>query len=213
MRRTNENRYLEILHQYLPVLAGSKARVDAQISQCPTLLRDIFVEALHYAIQSFPPFPASYTTLDLASISKRIAEWESELTPRTPIVNLVHLQTLILTAIATDNFGPTSVKGGHGGAAKASILGRAVGLAYSMRLHLPQSGLKDDIEIDLDSDENVASRAWWTLVMLDRWNAIGTASPLLIPNDSVVILPSLGLLLGETGYHLAREYSLHFRAK
>jgi hypothetical protein len=120
-------------------------------------------------------------------------------------MNLVHLQTLVLTAIATDNYGPPSLKGEHGGAPKASILGRAVGLAYSMRLHL--SGLQQvdgHDGSDHDSDDNVATRTWWTLIMLDRWHAIGTASPLFIPNDSVVVLPSLNVLLGDGAYHLAR---------
>ena len=135
-----------------------------------------------------------------------ITEWESDSSPRTSVMNLVHLQTLILTAIATDNYGPSSLKGEHGGASKPSVLGRAVGLAYSMRLHVPSLNTDSEIESDLDSDENVATRAWWTLIMLDRWNAISTSSPLFIPNDSVVILPSLRALLGEGVFHLARKF-------
>jgi hypothetical protein len=133
-----------------------------------------------------------------------IAEWETDTSPRSPTVNLVHLQTLILLAISTDNYGPASLKGEHGAAPKVTALGRAVGLAYSMRLHTCQVDSNIDIGLDPDSDDNVAARAWWSLVLLDRWNAISTASPLLIPNDSVVILPGLLSLLGEDAYQLIR---------
>ncbi|KAK8855795.1 transcriptional regulatory protein [Apiospora arundinis] len=196
------NGYLEVIHPSFPLLATSKDRLEAQLTQCPSTLRDAFIEALHGAMQTFPSFTGPYASGDMVNATRMITEWEVDVSKRPYVTNLVHLQTLILIAIATDNYGPGSLKGEHGGAAKASILGRAVGLAYSMRLHVAQVDQAQDL--DLDSDENVAVRAWWTLVSLDRWNAISTASPLLIPNDSVVILPGLSSLLGENGYHLVR---------
>ncbi|EMR63592.1 putative c6 finger domain-containing protein [Eutypa lata UCREL1] len=196
--------YLNVVHQCYPLLAVNKARVEDRLLQCPSLLREAFVEALYGTMQSFVSVPGLYTNGDINSASRLITEWESDSSPRTPVMNLVHLQTLILTAIATDNYGPLSLKGEHGGASKASVLGRAVGLAYSMRLHMPRLETNSDTELDPESDENVATRAWWTLIMLDRWNAISTSSPLFIPNDSVVIVPSLSTLLGEGVYHLAR---------
>ncbi|RYP75829.1 hypothetical protein DL771_002093 [Monosporascus sp. 5C6A] len=196
--------YLNVVHQCYPLLAASKDRVEDRLLQCPPLLRDAFVEALYGTMQSFVSVPGLYTNGDISSASRLITEWESDPSPRTPVMNLVHLQTLALMAIATDNYGPPSLKGEHGGASKPSVLGRAVGLAYSMRLHIPRKDIDSDAEFDVDSDENVATRAWWTLVMLDRWNAISTSSPLFIPNDSVVIVPSLELLLGDGVYHLAR---------
>ncbi|KAI1208589.1 uncharacterized protein F4807DRAFT_142060 [Annulohypoxylon truncatum] len=196
--------YLNVVHPCFPLLAASKARAEGQLAQCPPPLRDAFVEALYLSMQSFVSVPGLYTTADIGSVTRMIAEWESDSTPRTPVMNLVHLQTLILTALMTDNYDVPSLKGEHGGPAKASILGRAVGLAYTMRLHV--SGLETtlDGQLEPDSSENIAIRAWWTLIMLDRWNAISTASPLFIPNDSVVILPSLSSVLGDNVYHLAR---------
>ncbi|KAI2468180.1 hypothetical protein F4781DRAFT_277785 [Annulohypoxylon bovei var. microspora] len=196
--------YLNVVHPCFPLLAASKARAEGQLAQCPTILRDAFVEALYLSMQSFVSVPGLYTTADIGSVTRMIAEWESDPTPRTAVMNLVHLQTLILTALMTDNYDIPSLKGEHGGPSKASILGRAVGLAYTMRLHV--SGLETtlDGQLESDSSENIAIRAWWTLIMLDRWNAISTASPLFIPNDSVVILPNLNSVLGENVYHLAR---------
>lgn len=196
--------YLNVVHPCFPLLAASKARVEEQLTQCPPPLRDAFVEALYGTMQSFVSVPGLYTNGDISSATRLVADWESDSSPRTPIMNLVHLQTLIMIAISTDNYGPSSLKGEHGGPSKASILGRAVGLAYSMRLHVSGFETNVDIKLEPDSNDNIAIRAWWTLIMLDRWNAIGTASPLFIPNDSVVILPSLNSVLGENVYHLAR---------
>ncbi|KAI1502100.1 hypothetical protein F5X99DRAFT_167706 [Biscogniauxia marginata] len=198
------NVYLNVVHPYLPLLAGTKVRVEAQLAQCPPRLRDAFIEALYCTMQSSVSSPGRYTNGDVNSATRMITEWESDPSPRTLIINIVHLQTLILAAIATDNYGPSSLKGEHGGPSKASVLGRAVGLAYSMRLHVSNLDSNVNVQLDHDSDDNVATRAWWTLIMLDRWNAIGTATPLFIPNDSVVILPSLNSILGENVYHLAR---------
>ncbi|KAI0379006.1 hypothetical protein F5Y04DRAFT_138774 [Hypomontagnella monticulosa] len=196
--------YLNVVHPCFPLLAPTKARVEEQLIHCPSLLRDAFIEALYGTMQSFVSIPGLYTNVDIGSVTRMITEWESDPSPRSPVTNLVHLQTLILTAIGTDNYGPPSLKGEHGGPSKASLLGRAVGLAYSMRLHVSTLEATGDIQAEPDSNENIAIRAWWTLIMLDRWNAIATASPLFIPNDSVVILPSLNSILGENGYHLAR---------
>ncbi|KAI1387995.1 uncharacterized protein F4822DRAFT_298852 [Hypoxylon trugodes] len=196
--------YLNVVHTSFPLLAESKARVEGQLSQCPSLLRDAFIEALYGTMQSFVSIPGLYTNVDIGSATRMITEWESDTTPRTMVMNLVHLQTLILTAIGTDNYGPASLKGEHGGPSKASMLGRAVGLAYSMRLHVSSVEMAVDAQLEPDSNENIAIRVWWSLVMLDRWNAISTANPLFIPNDSVVIMPSLNLVLGDNVYHLAR---------
>ncbi|KAI1101265.1 hypothetical protein F4804DRAFT_16282 [Jackrogersella minutella] len=196
--------YLNVVHPCFPLLAASKARVEGQLAQCPQLLRGAFVEALYLSMQSFVSVPGLYTNVDISSVTRMITEWESDSTPRTSTMNLVHLQALTLTAMTTDNYGIPSLKGEHGGPSKASVLGRAVGLAYSMRLHVSTSDRTVDGQLETDSSENIAIRAWWTLIMLDRWNAISTASPLFIPNDSVVILPSLNVILGENVYHLAR---------
>lgn len=198
--------YLSVVHPCFPFLAGTKERVEAQLSLCPSLLQDAFIEAFYGTMQSCVSAPGLYTTGDISSTTRIVAEWESDPSShRNRLTNLVHLQTLILMAIATDNYGPPSLKGEHGGPSKASILGRAVGLAYSMRLHMASLSASPHANRNSDSDESIAVRTWWTLVMLDRWNALSTASPLLIPNDSVVILPGLVSVLGENVYHLARE--------
>ncbi|KAI0871085.1 hypothetical protein GGS24DRAFT_77093 [Hypoxylon argillaceum] len=197
--------YLSVVHPCFPFLAATKERVEDQLAQCPSLLQDAFIEAFYGTMQSCVSAPGLYTTGDIGSTTRIVAEWESDPSShRNHLTNLVHLQILILMAIATDNYGPPSLKGEHGGPSKASILGRAVGLAYSMRLHMASLSAIPQANGNSDSDESIAICTWWTLVMLDRWNAVSTASPLLIPNDSVVILPGLVSVLGENVYHLTR---------
>ncbi|KAK6065200.1 hypothetical protein SCUP515_11346 [Seiridium cupressi] len=196
--------YLTLVHPYFPVLAANKSRLETQLAQCPSILRDAFTTALHGTIESFPSFNLEGTYREaLKDANRSLLEWQADAT-RSFVPNLVHLQTLILIAIASDNYGPASLKGEQGSPAKTAILGRAVGEALVMRLHTSQASANLEGDIDSDSDENVAIRAWWTLVMLDRWNAISTATTTFIPNDAVVILPGLKNLLGETVYHLAR---------
>ncbi|KAI1827381.1 hypothetical protein F4861DRAFT_407102 [Xylaria intraflava] len=197
--------YLNVVHPCFPFLAGTKAGVEAHLSRCPSLLRDAFIEAFYGTMQSCVSAPGLFTNGDIGSATRIVAAWESDASsPRNLLTNIVHLQALILMAIATDNYGSSSLKGEHGGPSKASILGRAVGLAYSMRLHVASCSASPNPENNGDTDECIAIRTWWTLVMLDRWNALSTASPLFIPNDSVVILPGLISVLGENVYHLTR---------
>ena len=109
-------------------------------------------------------------------------------------------------ALESDSHGPASVKALDGGPPKTSVLGRAIGLAYSMGLHRANIDSNLELESDADAEDKVAVRAWWILVMLDRWNAIGAATPTMISNDSVVILPSLRPILGEACYTFLRKF-------
>ncbi|KAK8034667.1 hypothetical protein PG993_009662, partial [Apiospora rasikravindrae] len=168
------NGYLEVIHPSFPLLSTSKDRLEAQLAQCPSTLRDAFIEALHGAMQTFPSFTGPYASGDMVNATRMITEWEVDVSKRPYVTNLVHLQTLILIAIATDNYGPGSLRGSMAALRKHPFLAGRL--------------------------------AWHTLCacMSPRWNAISTASPLLIPNDSVVILPRLNSLLGDNGYHLVR---------
>ena len=54
---TNEScfsSYLDVVHPSFPLLPGNKDRMTNLLSQCPSQLRDAFVEAFNAAMQSFP---------------------------------------------------------------------------------------------------------------------------------------------------------------
>ena len=125
-------------------------------------------------------------------------------TTRSKATNLIYLQTMILIALEADNHGPAT-KRAQPGPPRALWLGAAVGLSYSMKLHInpPRGRFAPG---DMDSDENLGRRNWCTLVILDRWHAVSTSSPLLIPDTSVVLLPEDQSLLGDSTFHLIRKH-------
>ncbi|KAK3995306.1 glucose transport transcription regulator RGT1 [Cladorrhinum sp. PSN332] len=199
------NRYLEVLHPTFPVLASTKARVQLLLWQSPFTLQNAFYQAFFAMVRPFLGVDAnSHAAGDPLVANRLLGEWEAEGGQRSTATDLVRLQTLVMMVIATDCHGIAAVKGQPGGPWKAEILGKAVGLGYSMRLNLREVEPLDSPDLDPNSDDNVALRAWWVLVMLDRWNAVGTATPLLISNDSVVILPGLKHIVGDVVLALIR---------
>ena len=58
--------------------------------------------------------------------------------------------------------------------------------------------------IDIDSEECLSRRAWWILVILDRWRSASTSSIPLISDDKIYLKDSDRHVLGEVGYHLVR---------
>jgi hypothetical protein len=196
--------YKSSIHQTFPILASDRFRAQALIAQCPAHLREAFLEAFEAALKHTQ---GSLTESggDARTANRLLTEWETEGNRRSLQTDLVHLQTLILMAMETDSHGPSSIRGYHGGPAKGSFIGRAISLAYSMGLHLAKIDPLPNDELDLDMEDKVALRAWWSLVMLDRWHAVGAALPAQIPNDTVVILPGLKYLMGEGPFTLLCE--------
>lgn len=121
---------------------------------------------------------------------------------RTMPTNLLYLQTMILMGLEADNHGPATMRG-QLGLPRAAWLGAAVGLAYNLKLHNSRS--REQFANGSDSDEKLGRRAWVILVVLDRWHAISTSSPLFIPDSSVVFVPDDQKLLGLAPFHIARK--------
>ena len=111
--------------------------------------------------------------------------------------NLVHLQALILMAIADELSGPVSSQ-------NANWLGSAVTLANS--LHLQKVQYTENIS---SSDvTRLSRRVWLSLLVLDRWHAAGICSATLIHDENAHLVPSDHALLGSTPYHILRKFPL-----
>jgi hypothetical protein len=108
---------------------------------------------------------------------------------------------MILMTLEADNHGPATLRS-HSGPPRATWIGGAIGLAYSLKLQHNRCG--DTTAGDPDSDDRLGRRAWWVLVVLDRWHAISTSSPLFIPDSNVILLPEDQSLIGTTPFHLVR---------
>lgn len=196
------NRYYALIHPTLPLLPHSKSRLQQLLDSAPVLIRDAFLEAVYAAIHSSPSFsqrpslppsrPRRAAELCLA------AQYDSSVSSRS--AKLILLQTMILLALEADSHGPRA-----SGPSRATWVGSAVGLSHSMKLHYFDSGAEESAGGDSDTDEKLGRRAYWVLVVLDRWQAISTNSPLLIPDGTVVLMPEDQQLLGVAPFHLVRK--------
>jgi Fungal specific transcription factor domain len=198
-------RYYKDIHPTLPFLPHNKNRLNTRLTSCPPILRDAFLEALYSAVRSFSssnisPYQESQSTRKAASMIAA-AQFDNP-SARSMTNNLIQLQTMILMAIEAEHHGPPAMRD-YGGSSQAVWLGSAIGLAYSMKLHVPkQNEVASDG--DPDSDEKLARRCWLVLVTLDKFHASSTSSPGLIPDASVVILAD-DQQFGDNTFHLASK--------
>jgi hypothetical protein len=202
--------YYAAIQSTFPMLPYSKARLSSRLNSCPATMRDAFLESLYATVRSFPPLNAAHYP-DPSSTRKAVSlisasQFENS-GSRNLSTNIVLLQTMILLAIEADAHGPPANRT-QSGPTQSVWLGSAVGLAYSMKLHMP-TPIDTAPDSDMDSDEKVARRTWWSLVILDRYHASSTSSPVMIPDTSVVLLPDDQHVFGEDTYHLASKY-LHY---
>lgn len=139
--------------------------------------------------------------------------------------NLLHLQTLLILALNADrrsfaapqqNGFPVSGSKERGYAARfvGSIIGAAWGCANELKLSESSgvsrkryhSGIESppDSIGDLDSEECLVRRAWWVLVILDRWRSVSTSSMPLISDDKINLRDTDAAVLGDSAFHLVR---------
>lgn len=193
--------YLNIVHHVLPFLPGSKDKLNTQLAECSPSLRSSFVEALNSAMGSFPG--VSNIQGSLLRAYRLLTDFDTEGGNHGLVSHLIRLQCLILMIINVDNYGPASLAGEHEGPAKVELLGRAAGFAYFMGI--PDEAMALGPVADAESDECLRVRAWWTLIILDRWNAISSATRLAIPGDAVVLPHNLKSVFGEANYRFTCE--------
>lgn len=195
--------YLHV-HTTFPLLPHNKRSLATRIQNSPPLLQQAFYETINAVVRALTGQPSSYQH---SQALQRAAILFGTVLPedidRSKAVGVVFLQTLLLLVIEVNSHGPSGVNS-QAVHLQSMLLGAAVGLAYSMRLHLHNpSDLASDP--DRDSDDKLARRCWWTLVILDRLHASSTNSPLLIPDTTAVILTDDQSVLGESMWHLARK--------
>ena len=202
------------MHPSLPILPHSRSALRARLAQCTASLRDAFLEALSVVVPSGPSAHAGSSPAEARGgdggrkAYDLLATFEGH-SSRNMSTNLVYLQTMILMALDADRRGPASTWR-HSGPPQAVWLGAAVGMAHDLRLHATTARFRERYATsDVDSDERLGRRDWWVLVMLDRWHAASTSSPLLIPDRSVLSIPEDRAILGDVVFHLTRTFARH----
>lgn len=116
---------------------------------------------------------------------------------RTCDANFAYLQALFFMAIVTENSGPVHNR-------NTSWLAEAVSIATYLNLHQSHRFELGDTA-DEDSSPKVARRVWLSLIVLDRFHASSTASPLMVAEDSARLVAADEIVLGSDAYHLVRK--------
>jgi hypothetical protein len=201
------SRFYNDIWPTLPFLPHNKNNLSTRLASCPPTLRDAFLEALSITVRSFPvsnmpPYPEAQSTRTAANLISAL-QFENSST-RTLSSSLIYLQTLMLMAIEAGIQGPSTART-QSGPSQSVWLGSAIGLAYQMKLHIPNQ--KELVDDGKDTDEKVARRTWLSLVILDKFNASSTSSPGSIPDSAIVLLPEDNQLLGDTTFHLTRKHN------
>ncbi|KAL2313739.1 Transcription factor [Schizosaccharomyces pombe] len=196
------DRYYLLIHSTLPILHHSKARLKSELEKAPINLRSSCLHAI-YSLVNRPPFATlghvfHNTPMKAIGLLNLICSNVQDLSNR-----ILHLQTMILLAIESDQRGPTTITG-RNGLPQGMWLGAAIGLACNMRLHIQSHLSLQSINEDMDSDEALCRRAWWVLVVLDRWHSMSTCSPLFLPETFINLTIQDQKLLGTFPSQLVR---------
>ncbi|OBT77570.1 hypothetical protein VF21_04629 [Pseudogymnoascus sp. 05NY08] len=188
--------YYKSIQPTFPLLPGPQGNVATRLANAPPLLKDAFLEALHVAVR--PPADSAPTRRAASLVSA--CQFDNTAT-KTLSDSLLLLAAQIFMVIEAGSHGSSSARSAG---SQAVWLGAAVGHAFSLKLHTSNPSESEDD----DSTDKLSRRIWWSLVVLDRFHASGTSSPLLIPDTSAVLrLDDIGVL-GEQLYHLARLSSI-----
>ena len=177
--------YLGTLQVLYPILPTTPAHQQALLTLCPSPLRTAFTHALLAVAQS------SSGNIKLANLL--LSDIEGSETQRSQTERIVHAQTLMLLLIDADWRGSVTLP---------SLLARSVALAGQMQLWRYTA---IDPESDPDSEDNLLIRIWWSIVLMDRFHAVGTSKPTMIQDHSVVIPHGVHNIIGETCFYLLRK--------
>ncbi|OBT97827.1 transcriptional activator [Pseudogymnoascus verrucosus] len=188
--------YYKTIQPTFPLLPGPQGNVAARLANAPPLLKDAFLEALYVAVR--PPVDSAPTRRAASLVSA--CQFDNTAT-KTLSDSLLLLSAQIFMAIEAGSHGASSARSAG---CQAVWLGAAVGHAFSLKLHTSNPAEGEDE----DSTDKLSRRIWWSLVILDRFHASGTSSPLLIPDTSAVLRLDDINVLGEQLYHLARLSSI-----
>lgn len=168
-----------------PVLPNDRSKLQTLLGLCPPDVRNGFLNAVMAVAQ-----PAGGNAKLASSL---LFDWENSSGQRTPSANIVHAQALILLIIDADWRRSTTLP---------FLLSRAVALANTMGLWKAPDM---DAALQADSDEQLRVRIWWSLVLLDRWHAVGSGKPVQIPETSVVVPTGLDAIVDGGCYQLIRK--------
>lgn len=188
-------RYYQQIHSHFPILSDSPASLQPHLDRTSPGVREAFMAAFCAAVTAVAYANSDNKTRRASELLAALQR--DEPTSRASHDNLVYLQALIFMDIATEHSGPVRNQ-------NTTWIAIAVSIASHLRLYLNNEPEAAEIGPVYPSSK-AERRAWLVLVVLDRWHAASIASPLLVVDESVHLLPSDRALLGVTAYELVRE--------
>ena len=183
------------------MLAHQEGRVHHELEKVPQNVRTTLFYARDLAV--------AYCTSALKSealtarVTSELAALKAEgPQARTCDANLAYLQALFFMAIVNENSGPVQSR-------NTSWIAEAVSIATYLNLHQSHSFEMGDTS-DEDAPPKVARRVWLSLLVLDRFHASSTASPLLVAEDGARLAASDEEVMGPVAYQLVRKLSIGY---
>ena len=185
----------------LPLVAHAKKHLHFHLSSVSKPVRDAFLKAMETVVRQSSLNPESDAVFE--DINQHILGFLTKThtldSSNNPFRDLVKLQTAVMMVLAIDVNGPIR----KFGVQRAAFVGLANGIAQELNLHV--NPVKDYNSAMTDSVDVVSRRAWWSLIVLDRWYAAGMAKHYQIVDAASKLTPEDPKVLGGPLYQLARE--------
>lgn len=195
--------YYHFIHPVFPFLPHDRSRLHSNLASVSTITRVAFFAALNQVANPgrFNPVPSKRNETPHREPANLVADLQHEHSASQAVAEkLVVIQTILLMILATDMSGPiiSCYRGWY-----TQAYGAAAFLFGHLR-RIRETGKR----LNRDNDEHhlIARRAWLTFVTLEHWNAAGTASPSLCPDELTELVADDRVLFGELGYFLLRRY-------
>lgn len=196
-------RYYRTIHATHPLLPDSKLELHLHLEKASIPMREAFLAAFQTLVQ--PVSSASASDPQNVQINSKATELLVALqfedaANRSFFDNLVYFQAILLMVLSTDmNMAASSQP--------PVWYGVAFGMSAFLALRAKQP-YKHNSNPEINEIEKLARRAWLLLLTLDRWHAVSTLNPLIIPEKGVTLLRQDNALLGDVGFHFARKQVL-----
>ncbi|MCJ1436004.1 Glucose-responsive transcription factor [Xylographa pallens] len=169
--------YYNVVHSTFPLLPNNSINLRKLLVQSPVLLRDAFFGAmLMVALRSsasFSPVDDHDHVAAKEALLVLISPEQTHFGTRNDLESLLYLQTCVLMIIGSDMSGPAN-------SLPVDMPARAVwsGLAVAAAQHLKLlSRVTHSVHsYDPDAEYSLGRRAFWILVVMDRYYAISTGT-------------------------------------
>lgn len=165
----------------MPFLPHSKGGLALQLQSSTSELREAFLAALG-------GFPRKAWVLLNVELDETHGFTRAE--------NLLAVQILLLITIDASNTGP------EGSQLAKRALATAAATAAETSLHVNMCDESMIAMSDEETDELMARRIWWSLVMLDRFTASSTDSARLVDDMAATMLPIERRVVGKDLHHM-----------